>query len=46
MSVRCECGWEIVVIQPEEHMLLLTHVFQHLKQAHGIDFPNIFCEWH
>lgn len=46
MTAKCECGWESVFIMPEEHMTLITVVFQHLKDAHHIDFPQIACFWH
>jgi len=46
LTIACECGWEMVVIQPEEDMLLLTYLFHHLEQAHQIQFPKIFCYWH
>lgn len=46
MTVKCECGWEMVTIQPEEAIALLQLVFVHLKEVHGVNFPNICCFWH
>ena len=46
MSVKCECGWEMVFIQPEEHLAVLNYVFEHLKQVHQVVFPTICCYWH
>lgn len=46
MTAKCDCGWESVFIMPEEHMVLITLIFQHLKEKHGIDFPQICCFWH
>ena len=46
MTVKCECGWEMVFLQPEEHIVLLNTVFEHLKQVHGIAFPVLCCYWH
>ena len=46
MTVKCECGWERVLVMPEEHILLLNLVFQHLKEAHHMEFPAICCYWH
>lgn len=46
MSVKCACGWEIVVIMPEEEINLLQFLFWHLKQAHGIELPEIQMQWH
>jgi predicted small metal-binding protein len=46
MTVKCECGWEMVFIQPEEHINLLNFVFEHLKKAHNVVFPQICCFWH
>lgn len=46
MTVKCECGWESVFIQPEEHIVVMNVVFQHLKDVHHITFPTICCFWH
>jgi hypothetical protein len=46
MTVVCECGWEMVFIQPEEHIAVMTYVFNHLKQVHHVEFPQICCFWH
>ena len=46
MTTRCECGWEIVTIQPEEHVMVMQLVFEHLKLVHNIVFPNIGFFWH
>ena len=46
MTVKCECGWEGVFLMPEESIRLMTLVFQHFKDAHKIDFPQVCCYWH
>lgn len=46
MTVKCECGWECCFIQPEEHIVLMNIVFQHLQQAHHVVFPVLCCYWH
>lgn len=46
MTVKCACGWEAVFIQPEEHLVLMNIVFQHLQQEHQLVFPVICCYWH
>ena len=46
MTLKCECGWEMVTIQPEEHIYAMTMVFNHLKFAHHIELPQICCFWH
>jgi hypothetical protein len=46
MTTKCDCGWEIVTIQPEESIQLLIMIFRHLKDHHGIEFPNICNFWH
>jgi hypothetical protein len=46
MTVKCECGWEMVFIQPEEHIVLMNVVFQHLQTAHQMVFPALCCYWH
>jgi hypothetical protein len=45
MTVKCECGWEMVFIQPEEHIVLMNYVFHHLQDAHHVVFPQICCFW-
>lgn len=46
VSVKCECGWEMALIMPEEHVTLFSYVFLHLKEKHGIDFPQVCVFWH
>lgn len=46
MTVKCECGWEACFIQPEEHIWMMTIVFQHLQEKHEVVIPTICCYWH
>lgn len=46
MTVKCECGWEMVTIQPEESIFVISCIFTHLKEIHKIEFPPIACFWH
>jgi hypothetical protein len=46
MSVKCECGWEVVLIQPEENIFMLNLLFAHLLVAHHLNLPLITCFWH
>jgi hypothetical protein len=46
MTVKCECGWEMVFIQPEEHIVMMNIVFQHLQEVHHVVFPTLCCYWH
>lgn len=46
MTAKCECGWEMVFIMPEEHIMMLQIVFAHLKEVHHIELPTICCFWH
>jgi hypothetical protein len=46
LTSKCECGWEAVFVLPEEHMLMLQKVFEHLVVGHLLILPTITCEWH
>lgn len=46
MTVKCECGWEVCFIQPEEHIVLMNIVFKHLQEVHRVIFPVLCCYWH
>lgn len=46
MSVKCECGWEVVVIHPEESIAVMQMVFFHITQVHQIELPTICFFWH
>lgn len=46
MTTKCECGWEAVFIMPEEQVIVIASIFQHLKDGHKLDFPQICCFWH
>lgn len=43
---NCECGWEIVTIQPEECHLRISMILLHLIQSHGLVMPVINCYVH
>lgn len=42
----CECGWEAVFIVPEESQRLWLNVFNHFRDKHGINFPNVTVTQH
>lgn len=46
LTAKCECGWEVVTIQPEESIWLLQTLFVHLIHAHEIKIPEIIMTWH
>ena len=46
MTVQCECGWEVVSIQPEENMWLIQILFNHLHNEHAVRFPSVTFNWH
>lgn len=46
LSAKCECGWEIVSIQPEESIWLWSVIFQHLIEVHKLALPEVSVTWH
>ena len=46
MTVKCECGWEMPFIMPEESLAVMNFVFEHLQKKHDVKFPTICCFWH
>lgn len=46
MTTKCECGWEIVNILPEENDIRCGQIMHHLSTAHGIELPLFTCNIH
>jgi len=46
MTMKCDCGWEMVFVQPEEHLVMLEKLFGHLINKHLLQLPEIRVEWH
>ena len=46
VTMKCECGWEMIFIMPEEQFVLTTRVLAHLRYAHCIEVPQFDCQWH
>jgi len=44
-TVKCMCGWESVVICPEENTTLIIKILEHIGQ-HGISIPKFIIETH
>lgn len=45
-TISCECGWEIVLMVPEENFKREWMIFNHLSEKHGINFPLLTCTMH
>jgi len=45
-SLRCECGWEITVILPEEYDIQLTMLLTHLQWYHRLVVPQVLVQNH
>lgn len=44
LTTKCECGWEVVSIMPEEADVLFGLLFHHMQAAHGLKLPIFTCE--
>jgi len=45
-SMRCECGWEITLLIPEELDRGLVALMQHIQILHGIILPHVLVQEH
>jgi hypothetical protein len=46
VSYRCECGWEMVFIVPEESLMILQTILWHFHATHLLRIPVIMNEFH
>jgi hypothetical protein len=44
-TIKCECGYEVVFVIPEEVDYMFSSVLQHIQQ-HGVEIPTILVEMH
>lgn len=45
-TTRCQCGWEVVHILPEEMEQRIAAILVHLQTRHALDVPLLECTIH